>query len=240
MKQTIEVKNAAGKWVKKVIEVASGASPKKAGQTMAKNKKTDDGKKKKPLKLQLKPALMTGLKFAAPIGAGALASVVGGGLVRAFSPTADAFSDTPTKTAAIDAAAGAVLAGAGLFAYGKLTTPKKAVDAAPLVMAGAIGIPVFRALAPMVMGYVEQGISMLMGDAAPAALPAGAYADIGSGLQGRLPAGWSPLPGGPYADIDSGLQGRLPGGPTWGSPSTTYYGPGNTTGNRLPAGPQRV
>lgn len=196
---------------------------------------------KRPARIALKvgPAIKQGARIILPVGAGGLASVVGGSIARRIDAVAS-FADTPIKAAVVDAAAGSLLSSIGLMVFAKITTTKRAISLAPFVFAGAIGVPVMRAAAPMVVDTVMRAVDGLMsfGSPAPAPavgaapagrfLPAGAYANMNAGLQGLLP------PAGAYANLDAGLQGRLPAG--WGDVGGPNFGPGNMAANRLPAG----
>lgn len=115
------------------------------------------------LKIIDKTTLKLGLKMAVPTGVGIVMAKAGGvGLRRAFKAADDfAASDTGDgwKAGAVDAAGGALLAGAGLLVMSKVSTPQKAQDAAPYVfggvLLGAFAVPLGSLVTDKVVSFID-------------------------------------------------------------------------------------
>lgn len=146
-----------------------------------------------PIAKAVKPAAI-GL---AVVGTGALAAQVGGAVIKAMSPQAEAFAaKSDWNEALVDAAGGVVLDTGVVAGIGAWKGAKAAVSAAPLLLIGTGASALARPTAHMFAKVVDKAVALV--DRTPASANAGAAPAIPpSGMPFATPAmGLLPSPGG--------------------------------------------
>lgn len=179
-----------------------------------------------PIAKAVKPAAI-GL---AVVGVGALNAQVGGAVIKAISPKAEAFAaKSEWNEAAVDAAGGVVLDAAVCAGVGAWKGPKAALAAAPLLLIGTGASALARPTSHYFVKIVDKAVALV--DRTPASSNAAAApAAAPSGFPLATPNMLGPPGGVGYGSQPANLSdymgaiGSVPGGMGWLGDVNPYNG----------------